>query len=133
MISHFLICCFVGQFNSGGDFERIEYITCEKDGEKQNIVMASSGDDLYIAFEGTRTSVIEDVISDVTLDLVSSDFFPKNVKFHKGFLKRFFDYRKYGIYFFLQGQTESQSAEVRATAWCLDFVPVCCGVRIDLA
>ena len=33
----FLICCFIGQANSGGDFERIEYITCEKDEENQNI------------------------------------------------------------------------------------------------
>ena len=114
----FLICCFIGQANSGGDFKRIEYITCEKDKENQNIVMASSEEDLYIAFEGTRISVIEDVVSDITLDLVSSEFFPKNVKFHKGFLKRFFNHTKNWLYFFLWGQTQFQSAKVCVTICC---------------
>ena len=87
---NFLIKYFIGQIHSGGNFKNIEYITCEKDGENQNIVMASSGDDLYIAFEGTRTNIVEDVVSDISLDLVSSETFPQNIKFHKGFLKRFF-------------------------------------------
>ena len=52
--------------------------------------MASYGEDLFIAFEGTRTNVVNDILTDITLDLVSSDFFPENIKFHKGFLKRSF-------------------------------------------
>ena len=54
---------FVGKISSYEGFEKIQHIACQKDRENQNVVMASYGEDLFIAFEGTRTNVVNDILS----------------------------------------------------------------------
>ena len=74
-------------------FQRVEFLEYRQDKRyndmelSQRVVLASSEDNLFVAFRGTDTDNPNDIVADLMIDLIPSNDFPSDMLFHEGFLK----------------------------------------------